>query len=222
LSPGAEQARSRDLVRRLAVYLVADPDQTDLPLIGLVEAALAGGATAVQLRAKSLSDRELVALADDLGNRCRAAGALFVVNDRLDIALAVGADGVHLGVDDLPIERARMIAGPTFVVGYSPETDGQAAAASRRGANYLGIGPVFGTRSKADAGEAIGLATLRRRVGLAGIPAIGIGGIDSTNAASVVECGAAGVAVVGAILRAQDPTDATKMLADAVTTSRGA
>src|SRR5688500_5324241 len=120
MSPGAEQARSRDLVRRLAVYLVADPDQTDLPLIGLVEAALAGGATAVQLRAKSLSDRELVALADDLGNRCRAAGALFVVNDRLDIALAVGADGVHLGVDDLPIERARMIAGPTFVVGYSP------------------------------------------------------------------------------------------------------
>jgi thiamine-phosphate pyrophosphorylase len=201
------------LADRLAVYLVADPDQSDGPLVDQVEAALAGGVTAVQLRAKRLTDRELVALADGLAARCRAAGALFVVNDRLDVALAAGANGVHLGVDDLPIERAREIVGPSFVIGYSPETDDQAAMAARRGASYLGVGPVFGTRSKADAGDAIGLTTLRRRVDLARCPVIGIGGIDQSNVASVVETGAVGVAVVSAILRAADPQSAARLLA---------
>jgi thiamine-phosphate diphosphorylase len=200
------------LGERLSVYLVADPDQTERPLIEAVEAALAGGVTAVQLRAKRLTDRELVVLAGALGERCRALGALFVVNDRLDVALAAGAGGVHLGVDDLPLERARAIAGPELVIGYSPEHDEQAATARARGADYLGVGPVFGTTSKADAGAAIGLETLRRRVALAGIPVIGIGGIGATNAASVVATGAVGVAIVSAILRAADPRAAASDL----------
>jgi thiamine-phosphate diphosphorylase len=205
-----------DLADRLAVYLVADPDQTDRPLIETVEAALSGGVTAVQLRAKRLTDRELVALADALAARCRAHAALFVVNDRLDVALAVGAGGVHLGVDDLPLERVRTIAGPDLVIGYSPEQDEQAAASRERGADYLGVGPIFGTRSKDDAGPRIGLETLRRRAGLAGIPVIGIGGINASNAASVVATGAVGVAVVSAVMRAADPRTAARDLALAV------
>ena len=126
-------------------------------------------------------------------------GALFLVNDRLDLALASDADGVHLGVDDLPIDVARRIGGRNLVIGFSPETDEQAGDAGKRGADYLGVGPVFGTATKSDAGTAIGLETVARRAELAGIPVIGIGGITAQNARSVMDAGAVGVAVVSAI-----------------------
>jgi thiamine-phosphate diphosphorylase len=201
---------------RLAVYLVADPDQTERDLLEVVESALAGGVTAVQLRSKHQSDRQTVALAERIAERCRTHEAMFLVNDRLDLALAAGADGVHLGVDDLPVEHARRLGGKELVIGFSPESDEQAAAAREMGASYLGVGPVFGTHSKADAGVAIGSETLARRVRLAGIPVIGIGGITSANAVHVIEAGSVGVAVVAAILRASDPRSAAFDLARAV------
>ncbi len=216
MSEPAQREYDRSLQRRLAVYLVADPEQTTRNLLGDVEAALAGGVTAVQLRAKHLTDRESLQLATALKERCDRAGAHFLVNDRLDLALASGAGGVHLGVDDLPLRDARMLAGAGFVIGYSPETDEQAAQARREGADYLGVGPVFGTASKGDAGEAIGLETIRRRAMLAGIPVIGIGGITAATAGDVVRAGAVGVAVVGAILRARDPKCAARDLSAAV------
>lgn len=210
-----------DLRRRLAVYLVADPEQTTRDLVADVEAALTGGVTAVQLRAKRLTDRESVALARGLGDRCRVRAALFLVNDRIDIALAAGADGVHLGVDDLPLADARRLAGgQPFIIGYSPETDGQTRDAARAGADYLGVGPVFGTATKPDAGESIGLAAIARRAALAGIPIVGIGGIAAANAAGVVRAGAAGVAVVSAILRSPDPARAAREIAEAVASAR--
>jgi thiamine-phosphate diphosphorylase len=119
---------------------------------------------------------------------------------------------VHLGVDDLPIEVARQLGGPAFVVGYSPNTDEQAQSARMRGADYLGVGPVFGTTTKADAGAAIGLGTISRRAELTGIPVIGIGGITSANARSVVDAGAVGVAVVSAISTQDDPNLAAQSL----------
>jgi thiamine-phosphate diphosphorylase len=221
LSAAKDLSRSA-LVRHLAVYLVADPDQTQRNLIADVEAALDGGVTCVQLRAKRLSDRETLQLARELARRCYLTGALFVVNDRFDLALAAGAGGVHLGVDDLPLRDARRLAGAGFVIGYSPETDEETLAARANGADYLGIGPVFGTLSKSDAGEAIGLDTIRRRAHLAGIPVIGIGGITAETAPAVIEAGAVGVAVVGAILRASDPRRAAEELSDAVSGTLGA
>jgi thiamine-phosphate pyrophosphorylase len=201
---------------RLSVYLVADPDQIERDLLKDVEAALSGGVTAVQLHAKSGSDGEKFRLASNLASLCAKYSALFIVNDRLDIALAVGADGVHLGTDDLPVFHARSAIQDELVIGYSPADDDEAQEAEYAGANYLGIGPVFGTQSKADAGDAIGLAVLSRRAGVAGIPCIGIGGIDANNASSVIESGAVGVAVMSAIFRAPDPEKAAWSLASAV------
>ena len=210
------EGRCASLARRLAVYVIADPDQTDRDLVEVVDLALSGGATAVQLRAKGVTDRHAFELGTAISARCKNQGAIFAVNDRLDLALALGADGVHLGVDDLPLEVARGLVGADWVIGYSPETDEQARTAAARGASYLGVGPVFGTGSKPDAGSAIGLDVLRHRVAIAGIPVVGIGGIQADNAAQVIAAGAVGIAVVGAVLRAGDPASATRALAEAV------
>jgi len=201
-----------ELSSQLRLYLVADPEHTRGELVAMIEAALAGGVTAVQLRCKGHTDREVLDLARKLRATTHDHGALFLVNDRVDIALASSADGVHLGVDDLPIEDARELGGPAFVIGYSPETDEQAQSARLRGADYLGVGPVFGTSTKADAGAAIGLATISRRANLADIPVVGIGGITASNARSVVEVGAVGVAVVSAISMQDDPQGAAAAL----------
>jgi len=193
---------------RLRLYLVADPDLVDGSLTSVVSAAIDGGVTCVQLRVKSGSDRVFERLGMEVANLCRERATMFLVNDRVDIALAVRADGVHLGVDDISIEAARRLGGGPLVVGYSPETDQQAQVAASRGADYLGVGPVFGTTSKHDAGEAIGLETLGRRARLSGIPTIGIGGITTANAGQALAAGACGVAVLSAILGSNEPTGA--------------
>ena len=204
------------LRERLAVYLVADPDLVAGDMLRTVDLALAGGVTAVQLRAKCLPDREVLALARAMRERCAAAGALCFVNDRLDLALAAGADGVHLGVDDLPLPDARRLAGPSIIIGYSPETDEQVRQAAEAGADYLGIGPVFGTQSKADAGPRIGLGVLHRRTRLTTLPVIGIGGIGPAQAGRVIASGAVGVAVAGAILRSSSPGEIAQQIKEAV------
>ncbi len=215
--PRASAHGADALARRLAIYLVADPDQAPGDLVAMAELALGAGATAVQLRSKLLPDGPFLSLAERLLSRCRRAGALFVVNDRLDVALAVGADGLHLGTSDFPLPLARRLGGADLILGYSPETDRQAAEARSLGAHYVGVGPVFATASKDDAGAAIGLPTMRRRIAAAGLPSVGIGGITAANAGEVVANGADGVAVISAILRAADPADATRALAAAVT-----
>lgn len=212
--------RSETLAERLAVYLVADPAFATVPLPSAVADALDGGVTCVQMRAKALTDRDAVWLGKELRHLCSRSDALFIVNDRVDIALACGADGVHLGVDDLPLAEARQLGGPDFLIGYSPDSDADSADAVSRGADYLGIGPVYGTASKSDAGEAIGLETLARRTHRAGIPTVGIGGITVENAGAVIETGAAGVAVVSAILRADDIRSAASRLAEQVRRAR--
>jgi thiamine-phosphate diphosphorylase len=197
---------------RLLLYLVLDPDHVTGDAIAVAGAAMRGGITALQLRCKSGTDRSAVELGRALRDLASHHGVLFLINDRIDIALAVEADGVHLGVDDLPLEDARALGGPDFVIGYSPESDEQTTASASRGADYLGVGPVFGTSTKSDAGEAIGLATIERRAALAGIPIIGIGGITASTAASVLDRGACGVAVVSAIAGSPDPEAAAREL----------
>ena len=198
-------------------YLVTDARAGSVErLIAICAAALDGGITTVQLRAKGWTDRQLLDAAAALRPICRDAGALLIVNDRVDIALASGADGVHLGVDDLPVAAARHSLGPDALIGNSPETDADRQQAERDGAGYLGIGPVYGTTTKGDAGAAIGVEGIRRAVAATTLPVVGIGGIDVETATAVIEAGAAGVAVVGAVFLASDPRDAAARLARAV------
>lgn len=202
-----------DLSPRLRRYLVTDARAGSVErLVEICRAALDGGVTAIQLRAKGWTDRQLLDAALALAPLCRAARALFVVNDRLDIALAAGADGIHLGVDDLPVAVARRLLGSDAIIGYSPERDADRLEAEAAGADYLGVGPVYGTGTKPDAGSAIGLAGLRRVVTATPLPVIGIGGITIAQAAEVVETRAVGVAIVGAVFMADDPASAARRL----------
>lgn len=179
-------------------------------------AAVAGGAQAVQLRDKRREAGELVALARLLLRITRPAGVLLIVNDRVDVALASGADGVHLGVDDLAVADARRLLGPLPLIGFSPETDSQAVAAARAGADYLGVGPVFPTGTKSDAGAPVGPARIAALSRLTGLPVVGIGGIRLDGVRQVIEAGAAGVAVVSAVAAAADMEQAARGLAEAV------
>ncbi|MGE3798363.1 MAG: thiamine phosphate synthase [Thermomicrobiales bacterium] len=208
--------QSPSLCKRLLLYVIVDPAWCALGAQEVARQAVSGGATALQLRSKSLSDRENFALAQELRVVTRDR-ALLIINDRVDIALASGADGVHLGVDDLPVAAAREIGGPGLLIGYSPETDEQTIAAKAAGADYLGVGPVFGTSSKLDAGPATGTAILSVRQKLSGLPIVGIGGINVSNAKSVIAAGACGVSVMSAVIGDRDPLRATRELYEVVT-----
>jgi thiamine-phosphate pyrophosphorylase len=197
---------------RLRLYLVLDPDAVSGGPVAVARVALASGVTMLQLRCKHRTDRETLELAVPLRMTCRRLGIPFILNDRLDLALACDADGVHLGVDDLPLSAARSLSAPGFIIGYSPEHDEQIANAAANGATYLGIGPVFSTSTKKDAGAALGLTEFARRRDLTRLPVVGIGGIGPGNAASVLAAGADGIAVVSAIVGQPDPAAATRNL----------
>lgn len=186
------------------------------PALELVRQALAGGATAIQLREKDLPARELVALGREIRRLTRAAGATFIVNDRLDVALAVDADGVHIGQEDLPARIARQLLGAGKILGISTGTVLEARQAVADGADYLGVGSIYATRSKGDAGEPIGLAGLKAIRAAVTIPVVAIGGINSNNAADVIAAGADGVAVVSAVIGAPDVAAAARELLAAV------
>ena len=175
-------------------------------------AAIEGGATAIQLRAPELSDEELGPLASDLAERCRHAGVLFVVNDRLDVGAHTGAGG-HVGQGDDPSEARRRI-GPEAVLGISVSTPLQALDAERAGADYLGV-TLWSTATKPEA-EPLGIDGLRAVVDATSLPVVAIGGIDADNAREALEAGAVGVAVVSAVGAAPDPVAATRRLAEAV------
>ncbi|WP_302081953.1 thiamine phosphate synthase [Salinibaculum rarum] len=204
----------------LGTYLVT---QTDLSAgrstQAIVDAALAGGIDMVQVREKHASARERLAVTRDLRGPTAEAGVSLVVNDRVDIALAADADGVHLGDDDLPVEDARALLGADAIIGRSVSTVEAAREAERAGADYLGVGAVFATGSKDDIPDeelAIGLDRVRAIDAAVDIPFVGIGGITPDNAADVAAAGADGVAVITAITEADDPEGATRDLADAV------
>lgn len=204
------------LADRIRLYLIAGSQDAPGGLLETVEAALLGGVTAVQLREKTGTDLQILTLAERVRELCRDHNAAFFLNDRLDLAMASGADGVHLGIDDLPVPAARRIAGIDLAIGYSPDTDTEARSARLEGASYLGVGPIFSTASKSDAGPPIGLRVIRRRAEISELPVIGIGGINASNAAQVIRSGAVGVAVMSAILRAADPRIVATQLREAV------
>ncbi|WP_419950845.1 thiamine phosphate synthase [Candidatus Palauibacter sp.] len=175
------------------------------PLEEVVAECVRAGATAIQLRDKTAGSRALFAAATRLLAITAPAGVPLVVNDRLDVSLAAGADGVHLGPNDLPVGAARTLAPPGFLIGYSTDDPDEARRARAAGADYLGVGAVFGTRSKPGlADEAIGPDRVRAVLDASRLPCLGIGGITPDNAASVYATGA-GVAVLSAVMSAPDP-----------------
>ncbi|MGH7503478.1 MAG: thiamine phosphate synthase [Longimicrobiales bacterium] len=184
-------------------------------VVDVVAAALAAGAPAIQLRDKTCGTRELLALADALLPAVRAHDALLFVNDRTDVAMMAGADGVHLGPDDLSVAAARRIAPPNFLIGYSTDHPDAARAAVVDGADYIGCGVVFGTQTKADAAdERIGTARLDEVAHAVAVPVVAIGGIDETNIETIGRTAAAGAAVVSAVMSAPDPGAAVRSLLD--------
>jgi thiamine-phosphate pyrophosphorylase len=179
--------------------------------VAQARAACAAGAAVVQLRAKHARDAELLAWAAEIRALTTRAGALFIVNDRFDLALAAGADGAHLGQDDLPPARIPPAARARLLLGRSTHTLEQATAARAEPIDYVAFGPVFGTRSKASEWGARGLAQLAEIVRcVRPLPVVAIGGIDASNAASVRAAGAAGFAVISAMAGAPEPEAAAR------------
>jgi thiamine-phosphate pyrophosphorylase len=173
-------------------------------VLEVVRAAVMAGAPAIQLRDKHAGARDLLAQARALREATRVAGALLFVDDRLDVALAAGADGVHLGPHDVPVAAARRVAPPGFLIGASTDDPDEARRLCAEGADYLGCGTVWATSTKANAGATIGLEGLDRIARAVDVPVVGIGGITVDRSAEVAATSAAGVAVVGAVMSAHD------------------
>lgn len=197
----------------LSLYLVTDRSLSlGRSTVDIVRAAVDGGATCVQLREKECSTRQFVAEARAVREVLAGTGVPLIINDRLDVALAVGADGVHLGQTDMHIADARRIVGSSMLIGISAECVEDAVRAEAEGADYVGISPVFSTPTKTDTAPALGLegvALIRAAVSL---PLVGIGGVKPENAAEILRAGCDGVAVVSAIVSAPDPQQAAAEL----------
>jgi len=177
--------------------------------VELARLAIAGGADVVQFRDKTMRIGERLAIATEIARMCRRSGVTFIVNDRADVAMAVDADGVHLGPDDLPVAAARNLLGPGRVIGASAGTPGAAVDAWKAGATYVGAGHVYPTGSKAKANLPIGVAGARQIAAAVPIPVIAIGGVTADNASTLIAARLHGIAVIGAVCQAGDPEHAT-------------
>ncbi len=182
----------------------------------LAKMAIAGGADTIQFRQKTGSTREMIETALRMKEICSGSGIPFIVNDRLDVAIASEADGVHLGQEDFPIPLARKILGPDVIIGSSAATREQARKCVDEGADYVGFGPVFPTSSKDDAGPVSGIDLLRSVVETIALPIIAIGGINTKNTPDVMEAGARGIAVISAVCCRKNPEQAARELAQAL------
>ncbi|HSJ32534.1 MAG TPA: thiamine phosphate synthase [Longimicrobiales bacterium] len=199
----------------LDLRLIVITDRTlagERSVVDIVRAALAAGAPAIQVRDKDATARELAELTRKLLPLAKAADALLFVNDRLDVALATGADGVHLGPDDIPLSAARRIAPAPFIIGCSTDDPVRARELERDGASYIGCGAVFGTVTKDTGGERIGIDRLNEVARAVSIPVVAIGGVSPDTIDQVVGSEASGAAVVGAVMAASDPAAVTLRL----------
>jgi len=194
------------------LYAIVDPLDTGRDPIVLARAMLAGGARLLQLRLKATATGALLETANAVRELTAAAGATFVVNDRADVALACGADGVHLGQDDLPIAAARAMVGPGLLIGFSTHSETQLADARTHGADYLAFGPIYATTSKSKADPVLGCERLTAARALTTGPLVAIGGITAATAPTVLAAGADAVAVIAALVRAADVERATAEL----------
>jgi len=201
-----------------SLYLVTDRSLSrGRTTLDVVRQAVAGGVTCVQLREKHCSTREFIDQARALQPLLKDKRIPLIINDRLDVALAVGADGIHLGQQDMALADARKIVGQTMVIGISAESVADAIRAEQQGADYIGVSPVFATPTKADTAEALGLEGIQKIRRAVAIPIVGIGGVNQRSAAAVLGAGADGIAVVSAIVSAHDPKQAAADLKKIIT-----
>ena len=199
------------------LHVLTDTDlQSSFSHIELAELAIAGGADTIQFRQKSGETVQLIRIAEQIQALCKRAGACFIVNDRVDVAIASHADGVHLGQGDFPIPLARRLLGEAAIIGGSAGNEEEARKCFLEGADYIGFGPVFPTSSKMDAGPAAGLELLRKIVEQIQLPIVAIGGIHKDNARLVIERGTHGIAVISAVCCEKDPEEATRRLVRAL------
>lgn len=199
------------------LYLVTDRDLAlGRTLDEVIQPAVRGGVTCVQLREKKSPAREFLELARMTRKSLDNLGIPLIINDRLDIALAAGADGVHLGQSDIPLEDARRILGKDWIIGISASSVRSAVEAERGGADYIGVSPVFSTPTKTDTSPALGLEGLREMRKAVSIPLVGIGGLNTGNAAEVIRSGADGIAVVSAVMSAPDPEQAARLIREEI------
>lgn len=197
----------------LRLYVVTDEEQCgQRGLFSTVQDALRGGATLVQYRDKHASTRKFVQQARELLLLCRAASVPLVINDRADVALASGADGVHLGQSDMLVADARRLVGPDLIVGVSVRSDKEALQAKADGATYLAANGVWSTATKTDFGAPLGLESLAKLAKASPLPLVAIGGIGIEQAPMIARAGCAGIAVVSAVMKAEDPRRACEAL----------
>jgi len=178
----------------------------------VAEAVLEVGVTVLQFRDKEMEDSEAIEVCQKIHQLTKKKGVPFIVNDRVEIVKAVDADGVHLGQEDMSFSSARKILGKEKIIGISVETVEQALKAVEGGADYLGIGPIYPTATKPDAGKALGIARLKEIRESVNIPIVAIGGINENNLEEVLRAGADGVAVISAVVSAPDITEACRKL----------
>lgn len=203
------------------LYVILDRSVTEgRELISLLEAVIAGGGRMVQLREKTWSHAELWPVARALRERCRQAGVLFIVNDRADLAVALGADGLHLGQDDLPVPAARRVLRPGMLLGVSTHSEEQARQAFREGADYIAVGSMFPTGSKTGF-QLVGPDLIRKLRPEIPVALVAIGGITENNLEEVMAAGADCVAVISAVCAAPDPAAATRRLLARIHAARG-
>ena len=204
-----------------SLYLVTDRGLSrGRTTLEIVVAAVNGGATVVQLREKACSTLEFIHQALSINAFLKTRGIPLIINDRVDVAQAVAADGVHLGQKDMPLETAKGILGDTMIIGISAESLADAIAAEKGGADYLGVSPIYTTPTKTDTAPAIGLEGLREIRRAVRLPLVGIGGLNRANAAEVIRNGADGVAVVSAIVAADNPEVAARELRQVINEAR--
>ena len=204
-----------------SLYLVTDSElASGRSLRQIVAAAIHGGVTMVQYREKNASTRRMIEQALELRQLCCSYNVPFIVNDRLDVALAVDADGLHIGQDDMAAALARRLIGPGKILGVSVENAAQAQAALADGADYVGASPIFATPTKPDAPAPMGIQGLQELARVCKLPIVAIGGLNASNAAAVLRAGAAGLAVVSAIVSADDAQRAARELRQIVADTR--
>ena len=198
------------------LYLITDRKQTKVPLPQAVRLALEGGVRAVQLREKDLQVRDLLGLARELRSLTNDFGARLFVNDRVDVAVEVGADGVHLGHASMPVDAARKVVGSSMLIGVSTHSPEEARAAELGGADFVTYGPIYDTPSKIGLGNPVGKDSIRSVKNIIDIPIFALGGIESGNVLKVMAAGADGIALISGIMAADDIKRAAKKFMDSI------
>lgn len=202
------------MMKRIGIFHVLTDTtvQSRFSHLELARLAIRGGADTIQFRQKGGTTREMIQIARQLKRLCSDNGVTFIVNDRLDVAIAAEADGVHLGQDDFPIPLARELYGRDRIIGGSAATLEEAYKCLAEGADYIGFGPIYPTASKENAGPVTGIELLKETVKAIPLPIIAIGGINAENTAEVIEAGAHGIAVISAVCCHENPEQAARTL----------